>query len=789
MAASLPMPQEHIAWLSQITRADEPMVGAKAADLGEMTRMGLPVPNGFAVGVTAYYSFLQLTGLRTKLEALLADLDTFDSQRVQTVAKQAQAILLKTKMPDSIQRGITDAYHHLSAKEVFVAVRTSVPDAQAMEIALSQQAKLNVIGAKAVIEQVQMAWAGLFSAKAIHARGEQGLGQLGGGLAVIVQRMVESESSGILFTLDPMAQGQSTISIEAAWGLGEPIMTGDITPDHYEVNRADWTITRRDIVRQEWQLTRREGKPKSDVDHNLKVPVSAAWQRKQKLSDQQIVSLAKLAVKVEEHYGYPQDCEWAFADQTFYLVQTRAVPALDLGSSAPASPLLPSSGHEPVALLKGLAAAPGLATGPVRLIRSIQDLAKVKAGDIAVCQTTTPDYDQALNRAAAVVTMTGSLASHAAAMSRQLGIPAVVEVGDIAGLLQAGETVTVDGDQGAVFAGTVHIAAGKIVVSSASANATRAHPELGVLATSASAISTATKIMVSVSEPTTAEDLAQKPVDGVGLLRAEYMLSSLGEHPQYLLQKDKGEVVISALYDGLMAVAKAFHPRPVVYRVCDFTSREYARLHGGEQFELIENNPMLGYRGAYRYVTEPEMFKLELAAIRKARAYYKNIWLMVPFIRRPQELVQVKQLLAEEGLYRSGSFKLQMTIEVPSTVFLLDQFLGVGIDGISVDAHDLTQLLLGIDRDNPRVAPLFDETHEAVLMALEQVLKAAARHGVTASVYGQAVSLDAELAGKLVAWGVSSLTVSPESAEATRRLVAEAELAAVRRARSQPKTD
>jgi pyruvate,water dikinase len=499
------------------------------------------------------------------------------------------------------------------------------------------------------------------------------------------------------------------------------------------------------------------------------------------------VTLAKLAVKVEEHYGYPQDCEWAYADQTFYLVQTRAVAALEV-AAATVQASSPSSPNQPVALLKGLAAAPGLATGPVRLIRSIQDLAKLKAGDIAVCQTTTPDYDQAVSRAAAVVTMTGGLASHAAAMSRQLGIPAVVEVGDIAGLLQAGETVTVDGNQGAIYAGAVHIAAGKIVVSSANANATLAHPELGVLASSSLAISTATKVMVSLSQPAMADDLAQKPVDGVGLLRAEYMLSSLGEHSQHLLQKDKGDVLVSTLYDGLMAVAKAFHPRPVVYRACDFTSREYARLHGGEQFELIETNPMLGYRGAYRNVTEPDMFKLELAAIRKARAYYKNIWLMVPFVRQPQELVQIKQLLAEEGLYRSGSFKLQMTVEVPSTIFLLEQFLGIGIDGISVDAHDLAQLLLGIDRDNPRVAPLFDENHEAVLMAMEQVIKASARHGVAATVYGQAASLDPELVSKLVAWGVSGLTVSPESAEATRRLVAEAEAAAVRRGRSQPKS-
>lgn len=774
------MPLEHILWLSQISRADESLVGAKAADLGEMTTLKLPVPNGFVVATSAYYSFLQSTGLRTKLEALLAHVDTSDANKLHELSRQAQALVQKAVMPDEIKRDITSAYHHLSAKDVFVAIRASLPDSESTDTSLAQQAKLNIGGAKAVLEAVQTMWASQFSSRSLYVRAEHGTSQLSSGMAVIVQRMVESEVSGILFTVDPMANA-NTVSIEAIWGLGEPMITGDITPDHYEVTRADWSISRKDIVRQEWQLVRQEAKSKPGIDNNLKLPVSTAWQRKQKLADEHIITLAKLAVTVEEHYGYPQDCEWAYANKQFYLVQTRPIAPLQLPDQS--LPLVSTDPYAATPLLQGLAASPGMATGPVKLVRSSQDLAKIKKGDIVVCQATNPGFDQTLPMASGLVTMNGGLASHAAAMARQFAIPAVVEAGDVASLLHTGEIVTVDGYSGAVYPGEVHISANRVVVSQANAKARQAHPEKGMTVGSALPFTTATKIMVNITEPDMAEEIAQKQVDGVGLLRAEYMISHLGEHPQHLLYKDKGEALVSTLYDGLMTVAKAFNPRPVLYRASDFTSREFSRLLGGEQFELTETNPLLGYRGAHRFISDSSAFKLELAAIRKARAYYKNIWLMVPFVRTPEELVQVKQLLAEEGLYRSSSFKLYLMVEVPSTVFLLDQFLGVGVDGVSLGTNDLTQLIMGVDRDNPRVAPLFDERNEAVMMAMERVVRGAAKHGIDSSVCGQAPAMYPEIASKLVSWGVSSISVSPESAEATRRLVAEAELAAVRQGR------
>ncbi len=779
---------EHIAWLPHIRRTDESLVGAKAADLGEMSGLDLPVPNGFVVTTAMYYAFLQQTGLRLKMEALLDQVNTSDMAKLQQLSQSAQQLVRKAKMPKELETEITQAYHRLSSKDIFVAIRASVPGTEIDDVALSQPAMLNIVGSKNVASSVQEMWANLFTTKSLYARAERGMSQISNGLAVIVQRMVEAESSGILFTVDPMATTSKTVSIEAVWGLGEPIVSGALTPDHYEVDRDSWKITHRDIVRQEWQLISQSGSRKHK-ETTVKLPVSAAWQRKQKLSDAHIMALARLAVKVEEHFGQPQDCEWAYANQTLYLVQTSPVVQLHIPATSlieqPQQSVELTNPHPtaPVALVQGQPASAGVVTGPVRLIRSIQDLSKLRNGEVLVCQTTDVAYDAALHKAAAVVTFNGGLSSHAAAMARQIGIPAVVEAGETAGLIQSGEIVTVDGNHGFVYPGIVHLPSDETIVSTANATATLAAP--GDTASSAPSLplSTATKVYVNLTEPEMAEEIAARPVDGVGLLRAEYMLSRLGEHPEHLIKTGKSEAVVSTLYEGLMTVAKAFNPRPVIYRSCDFTSKEFARLIGGDALEIEENNPLLGYRGARRYANSPDVFKLELAALRKARSYYKNLWYMVPFVRTPAELVAVKQLLAEEGLYRSSSFKLYMMVEVPSTVFLLDQFLAVGLDGVSIGSNDLTQLILGIDRDNPHVAGLFDERNEAVQVAMEQVVRNAAKHGVACSICGQAPSVYPEIARNLVSWGITSISVSPEAAGTTRRLVADAEYQLVRESR------
>jgi pyruvate,water dikinase len=766
------MPFDYIHWLSRIRRADEPQVGAKAADLGEISSLKLPIPNGFVISTSAYYYFLQMTGLRAKLEALLAHAEPTDTARLQQLAGQAQTLIRKATFPDDLADQILSAYMHLSAKNVHVAVRASVPDAEAHLIEIAQPAILNVAGSKNVLASVTEMWSSLFSAKSLYARAQSGHSQIGCGMAVIVQRMVEADVSGLLFTSDPMAGGgEPSLTIEAVWGLGEPMVNGELLPDHYELSRNDWSVSRKEIVRQEWQLSR--GAPtKNNPGDNVRIPVSAAWQRRQKLTDERLVELAKMAMKLEKHFKTAQDCEWALQRGDFFFVQTRPVIEIEPVRETISAQELPI-----VPLLQGTPVSPGTASGAVRVIRGSQDLNKVRRGEVVVCATSDSSYDHAFSLASAIIVMSGGIASHASATARQLEIPAIADTGDVASLLHTGDLITVEGGTGYVFAG------GMDDLHKSLAKPERAGLEEGHGETASRTIvptKTATKILVNITEPSMSEEIAARDVDGVGLLRAEYMVAQMGEHPMDLIRRDKQDTFVSSLYDGLMSVAKAFSPRPVIYRAMDFTSRDFSRLAGGERYELVETNPLLGYRGARRFIGEPDVFKMELAAIRRARAYYKNIWLMAPFVRTPQELIAIKQMMADEGLYRSGSFKLYLMVEVPSTVLILDQFLGVGIDGVSIGSNDLTQLILGVDRDNPRVAELFDERNDAVLTAMEMVVRGAARHGIESSICGQAPSIYPEIVSKLVDWGISSISVSPESADAVRRTVAEAELATVR---------
>jgi pyruvate,water dikinase len=775
------MSQPNIVWFSQIGKEDIPLVGGKGANLGEMTRIGMPVPNGYVVTAPAFYAFLDATGLRPKIRELLEKLNTDDTKKLQETALAVQALVKKAKMPEDIAKDIAKAYHQLSSKDVYVAVRSSataedLPDAS---FAGQQATFLNVIGAEQVIHAVQSAWASLFEARAIFYRVEQKFDHFKVGIAVPVQRMVEAEVAGIMFSLDPITNNTNIVTIEAVWGLGETIVSGAITPDHYEVDKQTWQIIKKEVVKQEWQLVRSAKKDnKSLHEANHKLPVSVGWQRKQKLEDDKIIELAKLSVKLEQHYKHEQDSEWAYADHTVYLVQTR--PVTTIKTQAPETPMTVEVAASTAAapnkppILSGAPGSPGVAHGPVRVIHSPEEIDKIKKGDVLVTEMTTPDYVPGMKRASAIVTDEGGRTAHAAIVSRELGIPAIVGTGEATKMLKTGEIITVDGSNGKVYEGEVAIA-------KPTTTPTGMPTLMGTGAPPANlSQKTATKVYVNLGEPELAEEIAKKNVDGIGLLRAEFMIANIGEHPRYMIERGKQQVFVDKLYEGLMTFAKAFDPRPVIYRATDFKTNEYKHLHGGEKFEQDEDNPMIGYRGAFRYVTDPEVFKLEIQAVRRVRQYHKNLWMMIPFVRTPQELVQTKQIMAEEGLYRGGSFKLFMMAEIPANVILLDQFIGVGIDGISIGSNDLTQLVLGLDRDNAKVAVEFDERNEAVMWALEQLVKGAARHGIMCSICGQAPSVYPEITRKLVEWGATSVSVSPDMIAQTRQIVAEAEYDLVR---------
>ncbi|MCJ7764274.1 MAG: PEP-utilizing enzyme, partial [Dehalococcoidales bacterium] len=384
---------------------------------------------------------------------------------------------------------------------------------------------------------------------------------------------------------------------------------------------------------------------------------------------------------------------------------------------------------------------------------------QVKDGDILVAEMTTPDFVPAMKRAVAIVTDRGGRTAHAAIVSRELGIPCIVGADKATTILSNGQYITVDGSHGKVYNGKV----------------TRRITTTLITNILKEAIRTKTRVYVNLAQPELADSVASRNVDGVGLLRAEFIIAQIGEHPSYMLKQNRGNEFIDKLYQGIHAFAKAFNPRPVVYRTTDFKTNEYRELTGGQEFEEVEENPMLGYRGTSRYVTDIDVFKLEIEAIKRVRKDYPNLWVMLPFVRTVDELKQTKDILEAEGLKRSEDFKLWMMVEVPSNIFLIDKFLEVGIDGISIGSNDLTQLILGIDRDSAKLASTFDERNEAVLMALERAITVSKSMGVTSSICGQAPSVYPELTEKLVAWGITSVSVSPDMIGTTRQIISRAE--------------
>jgi pyruvate,water dikinase len=598
-----------------------------------------------------------------------------------------------------------------------------------------------------VVRAVQDCWASLFGARAIFYRQEQGFEHFKVGIAVPVQRMVQSEAAGVMFTVEPTTSNKEKLTIEAVLGLGEMIVSGDVTPDHYSIGKKDVKILEKEIKKQEWKLVKKTGAHgKAD---NIKVDLTKEEQARQKITDAEIIQLAKIGLTLEKHYDFPQDVEWATEKGKIYIVQTRPITTLKETAGA-------THDIDAPVLLSGAPASPGVANGPVKIVPDPSQIDKVLEGDVLVAEMTTPDFVPAMKRATAIVTDRGGRTAHAAIVSRELGIPCVVGCEKATAILKDGQVITVDGGNGKVYDGKIEVASDVKI---------RARGE----------VKTRTKLLANLAQPEIVDRVATRDVDGIGLLRAEFMVAEIGEHPSAMIEQGRGQEFVDKLAANLTLFAKAFHPRQVVYRTNDFKSNEYKALKGGEKFEQDEENPMIGYRGASRYITDIETFKLELAAIKKVREKYDNFWVMIPFVRTVKEMAGTVKIMEEEGLKRSDKFKLWMMCEVPSNVILLEQFIDVGIDGISIGSNDLTQLTLGIDRDSAKLAASFDERNEAVMLSIEKVVKTCKARGVTCSICGQAPSVYPEITEKLVEWGITSVSVSPDMIDVTRDIIAAAE--------------
>ena len=737
-----------IVWFQEVTKKDVSTVGGKGANLGEMTKAGIPVPPGFIVTSSAYFDFLEKTKTQDKIRSLLEPLDANNSRQLQQIAAEVRQAILDAPMPLALADKIKKAYRELGGGLVAVRSSATAEDLPEASFAGQQRTFLNVEGEKEVVTAVQGCWASLFEARAIFYREQQGFDHFKIGIAVPVQRMVQSEASGVMFTLEPVTSDTSKIAIEAVLGLGETIVSGDVTPDTYLVDKDGLKISKKEIASQEWKLIRSDGGKGEEA--NVKVILTPEEQARQKISDEDIIALAEIGKRLEDWYQFPQDVEWAKEDNQIFIVQTRPVTTIKK-ARAEVKPEI-----EAPMLLSGAPASPGIASGPVKIVSDASQIDKVKDGDVLVAEMTTPDFVPAMKRAVAIVTDRGGRTAHAAIVSRELGIPCVVGVGQATKTLKDGQIISVDGSRGKVYEG-------KVAVKEKATDITKEK------------IKTRTKVYVNLAQPELVDRVAARNVDGVGLLRAEFMVAQIGEHPRYMISQNRGNEFVDKLAQGIGAFAKAFNPRPVVYRTNDFKTNEYRELTGGQEYEDMEENPMIGYRGASRYIADIDVFKLEIEAIKKVRQDYKNLWVMIPFVRTVSELARTKEIMESEGLKRSDNFKLWMMVEVPSNIFLMEKFLAVGIDGISIGSNDLTQLILGIDRDSEKLAGTFDERNEAVLIALERAIKVSKSLGVTSSICGQAPSVYPELTEKLVRWGITSVSVSPDMIDTTREIIARAE--------------
>lgn len=753
--------QKFISWFKDIDKGDIDTVGGKGANLGEMTKAGFPVPNGFVVTVSAYRAFLKEAGIEDEIRKELHGLDVSDSKSLDKVARNVQRIITRSEFPHDIAQEIIRAYFKLggSFRHAMVAVRSSATaeDLPGASFAGQQATFLNVSGESNVIEKVKEAWASLFTARAIFYRATNKFDHFKVGIAIPIQKMVASEKSGIMFTINPVTNDKSRITIEAIFGLGEMIVQGAVTPDHYEVDKKTDEIVAREVHTQEkiMRLGRHDNVIKS---------MSQREGGKAKLHDREILKLAELGEQLEKHYYFPQDSEWAIEKGKVYLVQTRPVTTVGKESKV----ISAESGVKREVMAKGDPASPGMASGPVRLLTSAKEIHKVHAGDILVAEQTNPDFVPAMRKAIAILTERGGRTSHAAIVSRELGIPAVVGCKDVRKLLKDGLVITVNGSTGEVYKGAI----------------AREHRTQNSMTNKTGEIrKTATKVYVNLAEPSRAQAVSKMNADGVGLLRAEFMIADIGTHPKKLIADHKEKIFIDTLAEKLGIFCSSFAPRPVIYRATDFKTNEYRNLKGGAAYEPEEPNPMLGFRGAARYVIDSGVFEIELEAIKKVRNKmgHHNLHLMLPFVRTPKELSDVKKIIAANGLSRSSTFKLWLMCEIPTNVIRLNDFLDVGIDGVSIGSNDLTMLILGTDRDNSEVAHDFSEMDPAVLWAFEHVVKTCAKRRVTVSMCGQAPSDYPDLVEKLVAWGITSVSVNPDAIDHVRETVYQAEMKLIKR--------
>jgi len=786
--------QQYVLWYQELGMGDVNKVGGKNASLGEMisnlANAGVQVPGGFATTSHAFNEFLEQSGVNQKIFDILATLDVDDVNELAKVGAQIRQWVIETPFQPALEDAIREAYEQLSSetKEASFAVRSSataedMPDAS---FAGQQETFLNVKGFDAVMLAIKHVYASLFNDRAISYRVHQGYEHQGVALSAGVQRMVRSDkaASGVMFTMDTESGNNDVVFITSSFGLGEMVVQGAVNPDEFYVHKpilaqGHQAVVRRNIGSKLIQMVYSD-----DAGHGKQVKIEdvpAEQRRVFSINDEEVMELAKQAMVIEKHYGRAMDIEWAKDgnDGKLYIVQARPETVRSREDVQLIERYhLKTKGE---VICEGRAIGHKIGTGVAKVLTSIDQMDQIEPGDVLVTDMTDPDWEPIMKRASAIVTNRGGRTCHAAIIARELGVPAVVGCGDVTDRIKTGDIVTVscaEGDTGLIFSGKQEF---EIVT-----NRVDTLPPLPM------------KIMMNVGNPDRAFDFARLPNEGVGLARLEFIINRMiGIHPKALLdfngqtaelQTEINEMIagydspvefyVARLVEGIATIASAFYPKKVIVRMSDFKSNEYANLVGGDRYEPDEENPMLGFRGASRYISESfrDCFALECEAIKRVRNQMglTNVEVMIPFVRTVNEASQVIELLKEQGLERGkDGLRVIMMCELPSNALLADQFLE-HFDGFSIGSNDLTQLTLGLDRDSGIISHLFDERNDAVKALLAMAIKAAKAKGAYVGICGQGPSDHSDFAAWLVEQGIDSVSLNPDTVIDTWLYLAEA---------------
>jgi len=778
----------------ELRKGDIPLVGGKNANLGEMLQAGIPVPPGFAVTAYAYKKFITETGIAEKIYKVIKETvsDVNNPKQYEEASKKVRKIIEATPMPKDIQKAIEDEYKELSKRtnssQAFVAVRSSataedLPDAS---FAGQQETYLNVRGNTDVIDNTIKCWSSLFTPRAIFYRTQKGFKHEDVLISVGIQKMVNSKSAGVTFTINPVTGDTSKIVIEGNWGLGESVVSGSVTPDDFVLDKKTLQIIERRVAKKTVEYVR---DLKTGKTVHLDIP--ADRQEKPCVTDEEIGKLAELAKRIEEHYGKAQDIEWAIdRDISFpenvFIVQSRPETVWSMEKmppkvEAPKPPTQLLQKMEHKVIVRGIAAGKrAVGAGFAKVVLTLDDASNLmKKGDILVTPMTNPDFVPFMKLANAIVTDKGGVTCHAAIVSRELGIPCIVGTETGTKVMETGERYTVDARSGVVYTGIIDEHEGTVVTQPTETGKVATPSQ--VVTTLEQAPITATRIYMNLGVPEMIEQYKNLPFEGIGLMRMEFILASyIGEHPLYMLDNGRGEEFINKLAEGIATVAGAIQPRPVVVRFSDFKTNEYRDLKGGDKYEIVEANPMLGWRGASRYISQwyEKAFRLECKAIKKCREEWKlkNVWVMLPVIRTIWEAKQCLAIMKEEGLESSRDFKIWFMAETPSIAIMADEFSKL-CDGFSIGSNDLTQGILLIDRDSERLCLMgyFDERDPAIKRAIANLIKLAHQHGRTVSICGEGPSNLPDFAEFLVRCGIDSISVNADAVVHTRQVVASIE--------------